>query len=436
MNRVLRRTHLAVLIAIGMQAGCVAKSRAPADPVPLSELASQISAAAHERPMIIVGESSHGVEEFGRLKLELVRELHRRGHARLILLESPFAGSFGVSPLDSTRTATEYLNSTTYAVWHTEAYSELVQYLRDQASMGDTIHWVCIDPNTLLSGARLPLSQMLGSTFTGSSDSDRLLARLAPLIDELHSIETSGSKSPADIVRARSLVQAGTDQLSVPPRGPVRDSVRVGIAVARALLDSYGMWISAAQDTDSVSRLLLRDRRMARMVELARKDLHPNSPTVLLTHNWHARRHAGQVRVKSLPPQYLHASSLYSSSTTPSKSFVSLGELLTRESPDSVYVIGLYFDHGATTLNNRSFAPISPAKQGSVEKRVLEAHPGGGVMSFISQARRLLPAWWEREQSARYWGLWEEWFVPAQQYDGVVVVPRASCPRYTDSPAK
>lgn len=419
------------LTLLGIQQGCMESPRVPAVPVPLSELASQVAEKAEHCSLVIVGESSHGVAEFGRFKLEVIQELHRRGRAGLILLESPFVGSFGISLFDTSLTASAFLDSTTYRVWHTTAYRDLVRYLREQAQTGDTIPLVCIDPNVLASAAHQPLSRALRSAFTVASDSNRLLASLAPVLDELHSIEQSGARTPVSTARARILVQAGREKLGASLERPISDSARVGIAVARALLDSFGMWADAATDTSTTSQMLLRDRRMARMVALAREDLYPNTPTVLLTHNWHARRHAGEVRLDSIPSRYPHAQTLYPAASTPADSFRSLGGLLTRESPDSTFVLGLYFDHGETTLNDQSVVRIAPSRAGTLEHRVLNTCPGGGFITFHSQPRGFLPPWWECEQRARYWGLWDETFVPARQYDGVVVIPVAGRPTYT-----
>ena len=432
MNWRIAGVRFTLLLAVGMQVGCMGSSRRPPDTVPLHKLASQLAAEACRCPLIIVGESSHGVDEFGRFRLELIRELHRIGHARLILLESPFAGSFGISPLDTTRTPTEYLNSTTYSVWHTSAYRDLVQYVREQAARGDTIHLLCIDPNLLSPAVRRPISHLLGSTFGVVSDSNQVLAKLLPILDELHSLEVDGEHARGSTARARMLIQAGRDHLTVPSRREVSDSVRVGIAVARAILDGFEMWASAARDSTPASAMLLRDRRMARLVELARKDLYPNAAAVLLTHNWHARRNADRVTVENVPGVHGITDDLYVHGGTSEGEFVSLGGRLTQIHPESTFVVGLYFGKGTVALNDRSTAVIPAARTGSLERRVLDRYPGGGIVNFNHSGIVLPKPWWRTEQSARYWGLWEERFVPSEQYDCVVVVPQATLPSYTD----
>ncbi len=424
--------RIGLLFVVGLQAGCTEGSRSPLALVPLSTLASQVAAEARHHPLVIVGESSHGVDEFGRFKLEIVRALHQQGHARLILLESPFAGSYGLSPLDSSRSATAFLDSTTYRVWHTTAYRDLITYLRSQASIGDTIHLVCVDPNLLGSQRESPFAGLLGPTFTVTSDSTQVLVKVARLLDELHTLETKGQSNAASTRRANALIQLGRNQLAAESNAALSGSIRRGIAVARALFDSFEMWGSASADSGPASQMLLRDRRMARLVELAREDLYPNQATVLLTHNWHARRRAERVTAEAIPGVHGFSDGLYAGPRLAHDEFISLGGLLTRTQPESAFVVGLYFGEGAVGLNDRSVARIPPARTGTMEHRVLARTPGGGAVTFASARWLFTRPWWNQEQAARYSGLWEEQFIPSEQYDCVVVLPRATPPAYTD----
>src|SRR5690606_36749062 len=75
--------------------------------------------------IVLLGESSHGTEEYSRLKFRLIRYLHERHGFRVVLFESPMtAGSFVNLALDSTVSEKLVLNSL-QPFWHTNTVAQL-----------------------------------------------------------------------------------------------------------------------------------------------------------------------------------------------------------------------------------------------------------------------------------------------------------------------
>ncbi len=438
MKRVLARFQagpllLGWLLSIVAAEGCRPGPPTRVAAIPLDSLASQVAVAAARHPIVVLGESSHGVEEFGRFKLAVVQALHARGHAKLILLESPFLAFYGTSLDDTSLTASAYVESTTYAVWHSSAYRDLVTYIRQRAAAGDTIRFVGIDPVMLDAQRGRAPSRILGAVLEVATDSSHVLRKLGAILDQLQRLERSAPLTrTGDRMRALDWLSKGKALVRSRVGSSQSDSLRTGLATARALLDCFQLWVDALDDMSASRDLILRDKQMGRLAALVRDDLYPNQSTVILTHNWHARRRADLVAADSIPEEHSKAAMLYPRRGVDPESFVSLGGVLTGRYPDRVFVVGLYFGEGTIARNDRVTVAIGGASRSSIEQRILKRNPGGGVAIFNTRQNGLNAAWWNMEQHSRYSGLWYERFVPAQQYDCVVVLPRATPPVYTD----
>ncbi|MDD5720011.1 MAG: hypothetical protein PHQ53_10040, partial [Candidatus Krumholzibacteria bacterium] len=110
------------------------------------EALARIGDAVEGRSLVGLGENHHGVEEFSRVKLALIRYLHEERDFDLLLFESPF---FDLLPIDEAQSIERRGGSLVralYSVWWTGTNQELFRYIASTWRTASPLHVAAIDP--------------------------------------------------------------------------------------------------------------------------------------------------------------------------------------------------------------------------------------------------------------------------------------------------
>lgn len=81
--------------------------------------------------VVMLGESSHGTEQYSQVKFQLIRYLHEKLGYEVLLFEAPMAAC-SYLPLATDTSAIVRLRSSLQSFWHTETIASLMRYARLQ----------------------------------------------------------------------------------------------------------------------------------------------------------------------------------------------------------------------------------------------------------------------------------------------------------------
>ncbi len=92
------------------------------------------------KTLVQLGESAHGVKEFNLMKVRLIKYLHQNMGFNVLAFESPIFTCYQASKnIESYATATDFMKSSIYGVWHTEEVLELFKYIKETQSTNNPL---------------------------------------------------------------------------------------------------------------------------------------------------------------------------------------------------------------------------------------------------------------------------------------------------------
>ena len=403
----------AVVASLAQRAVAVDGIGEPGAEVDLSPLDRALGTAR----VVGLGESGHGVAEFNRAKLRLVRHLHENLGVDVLAVEAPLADCHRADALLDAGDARGALETCLYQVWHTEEVLDLFEYVASTRATGRPLQLVGVDSQH---GRPDPARTAL------------LAAALAPvgLADEAERLEAVRAQAPA--LSAGTTAGAFADFLDGPGAGladgydaladraeAAADSLGVafdpaGLGLAVQALRSLGAFVrqsgafdraQATEDPDRAAALFqesaeARDRQMADNLAFVLDRAHPDARVALWAHNMHlAHGPAGRQRW--------------------------MGEWARDRYGDDYYPVALFAGSGSMALNDRSVVPVARPADRSLEA-TLGATGLGDVFLDLSNDE----AWDAAPVEALDFGRTPYTFVPARTYGAVLFIGRVSPPAY------
>jgi erythromycin esterase len=328
--------------------------------------------------IVLLGESSHGTEEYSQVKLQLIQYLHEKLGYNVLLFESPMMPGTYVNIAADSITSSQLVANTIQSVWHTNTVSRLFDYIREK-----NICFSGFDPQFLPS----PYSRLLVSNLFGNDPVIResWLMLEQKLSATFHHPNEYLSQKKAF---ASSYAQLN-EQLNQRNLYPTQLWMRQMTAV------STGYYLNITKGTQ-------RDRDMAKNIQWLADSLYPHEKIIVWAHNTHIDK----------------------MSTTRKRE---MGKLLDTQFGKQLFVIGLYMANGKTALNNREIISVKEPLPGSIEEALLKT---GNKRAFIETKDplfdKLLPTW--------HWGKDRQYLRLSESYDAVILVNGVKPPSYIQFP--
>ena len=353
------------------------------------------------RRVVALGESAHGVAEFTRLKVRLVKYLHRELGFDVVAFESNIGTCDVANAHVGKSLPADVMRDCLFPVWHTTDTVALFEYLEKVRKEGGRLDLAGFD--TQPSGMANPEAS----------------ARLLAMID------------PSEEVALYLRVSAAEKRITAP--GTFDDAERTAMAAAYADLTHYLVVHAAAlqeqrslrpievnlaiREAESRRRFVLqqrgpgvdrdsikiRDEGMANNVDFLLDTLYPGRKIVLWAHNFHLMKDTG--------------------ADEPSR----MAEWLAKRRGSGMYVIGLFMGEGRAAWNDRRVYEIKPPPPGSFESLLA----GTGPVTFVDFTHAdTAPEWTGRPVVAREWGKNTLTIVPNKTFDGAILVSRVTPPEY------
>ncbi len=84
-----------------------------------------------DKRFVLLGESSHYVEEYSKIKYRLIKFLHKEMDFDVILFESDFFNCNTSYEISDRLSTTEFLNNSIFDLWHTKVNYKLFEYIEE-----------------------------------------------------------------------------------------------------------------------------------------------------------------------------------------------------------------------------------------------------------------------------------------------------------------
>jgi len=382
-------------------------------------LALPLLGAAGERRLVMVGENSHLADEFGRLKVELLRQLHADGRLACIVLE---ASTIGCHLLEQELSRTEGEGdglSRLPPLLQTRHVVDLLAFVRSTYDTDTPVRLFGCDIQ-LYQEDYLPLGQVLADLL-GPIDPDLAAAvaeRIPDYVKHLQPWRSEGKDAAVAAVAAdieehyRRSRQVDGEQLDPPGK--------YDLFLSRAILRNAA-YLSRMQQSDYVGGYTLREHGMAENVRRLRAELGRDAGIFVWAHNDHVSKScAGRGLVGTGTSEAMQQ-------LRQMFQVESMGAILDRTMPGEVYAVGMFAATGklgpgpdgntyaVRDLRADSLEFLTRAEDAFATGLIFDpvSRPNDGVMHEHAVAQLRNGVTWYRS-------------ILAAEYDAVIVVQEVS----------
>jgi erythromycin esterase len=323
--------------------------------------------------IVMLGESSHGTEEYSVVKKQLIKYLHEKLGYNVLLFESPGPACSYLN-IGSDTNSTRLVKNSIQSVWHTETVKDLFAYTKSSG-----MQFNGFDPQFIQSPFREYTNEAAFNNQPG------LLAGLLKL-----------EKRIAVTIHNESLHLSLKDSFSTAYG-------RLAAALDTQQLNPLQQWLrqTFVTNTSYYTRIRQGDQRdscMAKNIIWLAEDLYKNEKLIIWAHNTHIDRNA--TSAKRL-----------------------MGKLLSDHFKDQLYAIGLYMLKGSTASNDRKIQAVQHPPRGSIESMLEKT---GFKTSFIETKHPAL----DKPISTLYWGRSVQKLNLFKSFDAIILVNGVSPPVY------
>ena len=326
--------------------------------------------------IVLLGESSHGTEEYSKTKLQLIEYLHHRLGFNVILFESPMTPGTYLNLSMDTIAADSLIRYAIQSIWHTNTVLQLFNFIKE-----NKLYFGGFDPQFISS----PYSNRLFSyAFSNYPGIKKELMQLENRIDQVFK-QGIYTKLKDSISFAYSRLATKMEQQHLSPLQKwIEHMVTINIHY-------YANLYKGNQ----------RDSCMAdNLVWLAEK-IYPSEKIIVWAHNSHIDKNA-------------------------SSSSKFMGKILSEYFGTQLYAVGLYMVNGSTALNNRDIIQVKEPAKNSLESLLSNR---GFKTAFIETNDQSF----DKKVKTFHWGKDVQKLNLARSYDAVILINGVSPPAYLKS---
>ncbi|MFG1691048.1 erythromycin esterase family protein [Gemmatimonadota bacterium] len=367
-----------------------------------------------DRRIVQLGESGHGVAEFNRAKVRLIRFFHEEMDFDVIAFESDLFACFHADRSADGLSAKEVMQSCIYGVWHTSEVVPLFSYLKETKESDDPL---------ILAGFDMKLSSWMSRGFRA-----QFMRGVVAKVDAAYAEEVLALEKELDLLyddsdwRASVASKAGDlktryqalhdflmehegSLLTAYPDDPATPLVAQQTARYTVRMVDYVV----ASQMEGCAGTEARDISMAENATFLADRVFPDRKILIWAHNFHIR-HNNRAMVGG--------------------GCYTMGEGIQSRHRSELYTVGLYMYQGSAAMNNRTVYTIYPAMDNTLEGYL---HAAGEPYLFLDLLHLdpvTAPAWIFEETMARSWGYSMTTFIPREQYDGLLHIEQVHSPQY------
>ncbi len=361
------------------------------------------------RRVVQLGESAHGVAQFEKVKVRLIKYLHEALGYDVLAFESSLYECYQANEAADTLAADALMRGCINRLWHTREMLPLFEYIKATRRTAHPLILAGFDDQItspvlvrrrpaffagLVGGVAPSYARRVAATDSiwiirswFRPDSAREHRR--EMVGFYDSLATFLTTHAGAIAAQSSVVQARVDMGAVAARNAARlveqlANLRTGVA--------------------------LRDRVMADNLDFLLDRLYAGKKVITWGHNIHVSR-----KGSSVEPYRMR----------------DMGEWIAERRGTEVYTIGVFMYEGVSAGPNQAPIPVVAMPRGGLEHIMASAGSAPAVMVDLTQQRpETGNAWMFKPIQALEGGTQAIRFVPREQYDGLLLVRKATPPSY------
>jgi len=288
-----------------------------------------VEACVKDKRIILLGEFNHGVKEVFQVRNDLIRVLHKKTGARVILFESGL-GELAYVDLNKADLSPAQMTNVFFGNWRTKEFEELMGF-----SKANNISLAGFDVQRTANSFDILLKKVAGTKKIDSSfyfDLEKKYGSVQRELSNRKAVYDSLKQKTNELIAAYRKIYRLLEKDSIHAQTKELLYTLQTIKNRTAYL-SY--MLQFVQDRDFTKRFKARDSAMAQNVIWLAENLYPQEKIIVIAHNYHIAR----------SNEYEHV----------------MGNILSNKYGKEMYAIGFFAGSGTYTGNSGKVEEMLPA---------------------------------------------------------------------------
>ncbi|UPW83084.1 erythromycin esterase family protein [Lysinibacillus sp. Ag94] len=372
----------------------------------------------HDKRIVFLGESSHGVAEFSLAKTRLIQFLHQEMGYNVLAFESGMGNAMNAQGQIDKQAAQQTMKDAIFGVWWSKETLPLFEYAKKTQNT---------DKPLKLAGFDI---QQQGVFTNGNWLQNNKLAKQLSEVEEKLVDWSSGTdlkgyqKAKTSIIdvykQVKSQVQLKENELKAayPGESHIVKLMERTLADRIRLADEYvelsiqaNIELGQNKYDSFLKTMEWRDQSMMENLLWLAEDIYPTEKFIVWAHNDHIRKAQSEVMGSPYPVKLM-------------------GERLPDIYKKYSYVLGLYMAGGETANNIGEPMAVLPSIKGSIEDIASSSNKPYTFIDLRNRQNERGNSWMFEPRLSYSWGMIQESLVPRDQYDGLLLIDKVSKPHY------
>ncbi|WP_336638277.1 erythromycin esterase family protein [Lysinibacillus fusiformis] len=372
----------------------------------------------HDKRIVFLGESSHGVAQFNLAKTRLIQFLHQEMGYNVLAFESGLGDVMNAQGKIDKQAALQTMKDAIFGVWWTKETLPLFEYAKTTQATEKPLVLAGFDiqqQGAFTNGDWLQNPQ-LAQQF---SDAEKQLAEWSSSKDlkgyqkEKTAIINVYKQVKAQVqTKEKELQKAYPNELQIVKlmERTLADRIRLADEYVELTIQST-IEIEQNKYESFLTTMEWRDQAMMENLLWLAEEVYPTEKFIVWAHNDHIRKAQSDVMGSPYPVKLM-------------------GERLPDIYKKYSYVLGLYMTSGETANNMGETMPVLPPIKGSIEDIVSSANQPYTFIDLRNRQNERGNSWMFEPRLSYSWGVIQESLVPRDQYDGILLIDKVNKPTY------
>lgn len=372
----------------------------------------------HDKRIVFLGESSHGVAQFNLAKTRLIQFLHQEMGYNVLAFESGLGDVMNAQGKIDKQAALQTMKDAIFGVWWTKETLPLFEYAKTTQATEKPLVLAGFDiqqQGAFTNGDWLQNPQ-LAQQF---SDAEKQLAEWSSSKDlKGYQKEKTAIINVYKQVKAQVQTKEKELQKAYPNELQIVKLMERTLADRIRLADEYvELTIQSTIEMEQnkyesfLTTMEWRDQAMMENLLWLAEEVYPTEKFIVWAHNDHIRKAQSDVMGSPYPVKLM-------------------GERLPDIYKKYSYVLGLYMTSGETANNMGETIPVLPPIKGSIEDIVSSANQPYTFIDLRNRQNERGNSWMFEPRLSYSWGVIQESLVPRDQYDGILLIDKVNKPTY------
>ncbi len=372
----------------------------------------------HDKRIVFLGESSHGVAQFNLAKTRLIQFLHQEMGYNVLAFESGLGDVMNAQGKIDKQAALQTMKDAIFGVWWTKETLPLFEYAKTTQATEKPLVLAGFDiqqQGAFTNGNWLQNPQ-LAQQF---SDAEKQLAEWSSSKDvkgyqkEKTAIINVYKQVKAQVqTKEKELQKAYPNELQIVKlmERTLADRIRLADEYVELTIQS-NIEMEQNKYESFLTTMEWRDQAMMENLLWLAEEVYPTEKFIVWAHNDHIRKAQSDVMGSPYPVKLM-------------------GERLPDIYKKYSYVLGLYMTSGETANNMGETMPVLPPIKGSIEDIVSSANKPYTFIDLRNRQNERGNSWMFEPRLSYSWGVIQESLVPRDQYDGILLIDKVNKPTY------